>query len=81
MGAGWRRKRRRRRDACVHLVRRELGDAGSGPLARASFVCYALASCFVYFFVLSVRVRIYQTLPSEVSLLSRYLSFFCGAFS
>jgi hypothetical protein len=29
---GWRRKRRRRRDACVHLVRRELGDAGNGPL-------------------------------------------------
>jgi hypothetical protein len=47
--------------------------------SRASFVCYALASCFVYFFILSVRVTIYRTLTSEVSLLSRYLYFcFCG---
>jgi hypothetical protein len=34
---GWRRRGRRRRDACVHLVRRELGDAGNGPLVALRF--------------------------------------------
>lgn len=74
-GAGWRRKRRRRRDACVHLVRRELGDAGSGPLAalRLFATRWHRVSLLLRF---TVRVRIYQTLPSEVPLLSRYLSFF-----
>jgi hypothetical protein len=70
---GWRRNRRRRRDACVHLVRRELGDAGNRPLAASHLFptgCSRVQLIFVFRFTIEffrhciVKWRCFQDLSA-----------------